>query len=125
MKIGIASNDEISVAQHFGRTRGFVISEIRNGEIVAQEYRQNLFTQHVSQPNDRHTHSHHHSHDSIIQALGDCQVVISRGMGRRIYEDLRGANIQSMITSLSGVDETLHAYLIGKLENYPDKGCEH
>ncbi len=46
-------------------------------------------------------------------------------MGRRIYDDLRGANIQSVITDQVTVNGALQAYIEGTLKDNPDQGCEH
>ena len=73
-----------------------------------------------------HNHGQHgNSHAGILTALGDCQAVLARGMGRRIYDDLRGANIESIITNQATVDDALAAYLAGNLDDNPEQGCEH
>ena len=125
MKIGIASNDQTSIAQHFGRTKGFVIIELDGGNIISKDYRENGFTHHVQQAEQKHSGGHGHSHSGILTALNDCEVVIARGMGRRIYEDLRGANIDSLITDIPTVNDALAAYLSGTLVDHPEKGCVH
>lgn len=125
MKIGVASDNQISIAQHFGRTKGFVIADVVDGKVKSKEYRENTFTSH-NQPGRSEQHGEHgHSHSSILAALSDCDVVLARGMGKRIYDDLRGANIESVITTLPGVDEALSAYVDGTLVDNPDKGCVH
>ena len=125
MKVGIASNDEHSIANHFGRTKGFIIAELLEGEVKSKEYRLNNFTHHSHQETHEHQGGHNHSHNSILSALKDCEVVISRGMGKRIYDDLREANIEEMITDIAGVDEAITAYLTGTLVDNPEKGCVH
>ncbi|MCF7824586.1 MAG: iron-molybdenum cofactor biosynthesis protein [Candidatus Marinimicrobia bacterium] len=124
MKIGIATDDQINIAQHFGRTLGFVIVDIENGNIGEKEYRKNTYSNHM-QGRDHEHGEHGHSHTSILEALKDCNVVLARGMGRRIYDDLRSVNIESMITDKITVDAALEAYLAGTLVDNPDKGCVH
>ena len=124
MKIGIASDDQLSIAQHFGRTRGFVIAEIEGGKITGKTYRENTFSMHMQ--GGEHQHGQHgNSHAGILTALSDCDAVLARGMGRRIYDDLRSASIESVITSETTVDGALAAYLAGTLEDNPEQGCEH
>ncbi|MBC8376753.1 MAG: iron-molybdenum cofactor biosynthesis protein [FCB group bacterium] len=125
MKVGIASNDEHSIANHFGRTKGFIIAELVKGEIKSKEYRPNNFTHHSHQGTHEPQGGHHHSHASILSALKDCEVVISRGMGKRIYDDLRGANIEAIITDIADVEEAITAYFAGTLVDNPEKGCVH
>jgi len=124
MKIGIASDDKVNIANHFGRTLGFVIAEVSDGKIVAEEYRKNDFSMHMQQGGHEHG-SHGHSHSAILTALADCQMVLARGMGRRIYDDLRGADIESVITDQATVAGALEAYLAGTLKDNPEQGCEH
>ncbi len=129
MKIGIASDDKKSIAQHFGRTLGFVIAEIEGGKVISEEYRENTFSMHMQQKGhqqgEHHQNKHGHSHTTILTALSDCDVVLARGMGRRIYDDLRGANIQSVITDQITVDGAIKAFIEGDLTDNPEQGCEH
>jgi len=121
MKIAIASDDGMSIASHFGRTRGFVIYEVSNGQKDGHAYRSNDFTGHArGLADEQHNHDHH---GPILAALADCQVVIARGMGMRIYEDLQQANKQVFITDQVNVDQAIDAYLTGNLSDYPERGC--
>ena len=43
----------------------------------------------------------------------------------RIYNDLRNAGIQAIITSERNVDKAIELYLIDKIDNDPTKGCDH
>jgi predicted Fe-Mo cluster-binding NifX family protein len=123
MKIAIASDDGKTIASHFGRTRGFVIVEAADGKIVNSEYRPNTFTGHAtgaegeSQVADRH--------GPILSALADCQVVVARGMGRRIYDDLAGAGIEVFVTTEALAEKAAGQYLMGKLVDNPDQACDH
>lgn len=123
MKIAIASDDEKTISSHFGRARGFVIFEIEGKEIRSQEYRSNTFTGHArglegaGHEIDRHT--------PILNALRDCKTVISHGMGRRLYDDLKKAGIEVFITEETQVSKALHLFLEGKLVDKPELGCFH
>jgi predicted Fe-Mo cluster-binding NifX family protein len=123
MKIAIASDDGKTIASHFGRTRGFVIVETKDGKITGNEYRSNTFTAHVtglegeSQADNRH--------GPILNALSDCQVVVARGMGRRIYDDLAAADIEVFVTNEVEAEKAAEQYLMGKLVDNPDQTCDH
>ncbi|MEM2970713.1 MAG: NifB/NifX family molybdenum-iron cluster-binding protein, partial [Candidatus Bathyarchaeia archaeon] len=118
----IASDDQIKIAPHFGRTKGFVVFEVENGEVKSKEYRKNTFTGHARGLEGNH-HADHHK--AILEALSDCQVVISNGMGRRIYDDLKGANIKAFITEETEVERALSLYLQRKLTDRPELSCHH
>ena len=66
-----------------------------------------------------------HSHGPILSALADCEVVISCGMGRRMYEDLQHSGKQAYITDETGVEQALSRFVEGSLPNYPERGCHH
>ena len=123
MKIAIASDDEKDIAQHFGRTRGFVVVELDGGAERARVYRPNTFTGHA-----RGLEAAGHEvdrHGPILRALADCQVVISRGMGRRLYDDLRQAGVQVYITDETDATRAVELYVRGGLVDRPELGCNH
>jgi predicted Fe-Mo cluster-binding NifX family protein len=125
MKIAIVSDDQKTIASHFGRALGFVIFESENSTIINREYRPNRFTMHVQHPGEEHGPEHHHSHGPIIEALRDCTVVISHGMGRRIYDDLKNNDKEVYITSETEVDKAAEMYLKGNLIDQPEMRCDH
>jgi len=123
MKIAIASDDGKTISSHFGRTRGFVIFEIEGKEIKKKGYRENTFTGHA-----RGLEGADHSfdrHTPILEALKDCQVVISHGMGRRIYEDLKNAGLEVFVTEKTDVEVAMNLYSDGHLKDQPELGCSH
>ena len=123
MKIAIASDDRMTIAPHFGRTRGFVIFDVENDQVTRQTFRVNNFTGHAR--GLEHAGHQVDRHGPILAALADCTVVISHGMGRRVYQDLSQAGIQTIITDQNDVQEALAAYLSGTLEDHPERGCRH
>lgn len=123
MKIAIASDDGKTIASHFGRTRGFVIVEAEDGKITGSEYRPNTFTSHVTGLEGESRAANRHG--PILGALSDCQVVVARGMGRRIYDDLASANIEVFVTNEVEAEKAAEQYLLGKLVDNPDQACDH
>ncbi|MBD3409193.1 MAG: iron-molybdenum cofactor biosynthesis protein [Ignavibacteriales bacterium] len=122
MRIAIASDDGIKIAGHFGRARGFVYADVEDGEVKNREFKANDITGHAQ----GHTHGHahgQHSHAPIIAALEGVDAVISRGMGRRIYDDLMAAGKRALITEEVEVDNAVAAYVKGDLEDFPERGC--
>jgi len=122
MKIAIVSDDGKTISSHFGRTRGFVIFEVEGKEIKSEEYRPNTFTGHTRGLEGTHEAD---QHGPILKALSDCNVVISCGMGRRIYDDLKGIGIEVFITEETDVKKALELYLEGKLADNSDLACTH
>ena len=121
MRVAIASNDRQTIAQHFGRCGGFEVVEIQDDQITDRAYRENTFTGHARGMQGQHSDKH----GAILEALEDCEVVISHGMGRRIYRDFQNAGIQSIITDKTDIHSALDAFMAGELEDFPERGCSH
>lgn len=113
MKIAVTSDNKITIANHFGRALGFVIFEINDKRVIDQEYRKNI-GKHSGECGSC-------DHDTMINNIKDCKVVISYGMGRRIYTDLIKNNIQPVVTEEKTVNEAVNKYIKNELKNRPDK----
>lgn len=123
MKIAVASDDQRTIASHFGRTLGFLIYEVEDGKVKAREYIPNTFTGHARGLEDADHSADRHG--PIVVALEDCEAVISLGMGRRIYDDLISNGITPFIVMETDADRAVELFLQKGLEDHPDKGCDH
>lgn len=113
MKIAVASDDKVTISEHFGRAEGFMVFEIHEGTIRSQEYRKNL---------GRSTgECHSCDHETMIRNIHDCDVVISYGMGHRIYTDLLHHHITPVVTDERTVQDAVQKFLNNQLENRTDK----
>jgi predicted Fe-Mo cluster-binding NifX family protein len=122
-RIAIASDDESTIASHFGRTKGFVIYDVTKENIAKQEYRPNTLTGHArGLENKGHMFDRH---GPILNVLNDCTVVISHGMGRRIYADLKSAGIDVYVTAEIDVRKAVELYISGDLTDEPERSCSH
>ncbi|MBC7194766.1 MAG: NifB/NifX family molybdenum-iron cluster-binding protein [Caldisericia bacterium] len=120
MKILMPSDDGRTISSHFGRTRGFLIFEVEGNEIKSREYLPNTFTGHARGMHERGIHHQYDTHSAIIEALKDVKVVISHGMGRRLYDDLKNVGIDVYVTDETEVDEVIKLFLNGTLTNLED-----
>ncbi len=123
MNIAVVSDDEKTIASHFGHAKGFAIYRLENDRLEKVEYRPNTFTGHA-----RGLAGKDHGidrHGPILEALKDCQVVISGGMGRRIYKDLSETGIEVLVTQEKDIQSALERYLKGELDNHEDLRCDH
>jgi predicted Fe-Mo cluster-binding NifX family protein len=123
VKIAIASDEGTTISSHFGQTRGFVVFEVEGITVKSREYRPNTFTGHA-----RGLEGADHGidrHGPILSALSDCKTVISLGMGRRIYDDLKGAGIEALVTDETDVQKAINLYINGELIDRPERGCSH
>ncbi len=113
MKIAIASDDRKTISHHFGRALGFVVFDIQDGKVVNRDYRQNIGK------NTGECGSCDHS--AMIKNVRDCEIVISYGMGQRIYADLLNSHITPIVTEENTVDKALEQFLNKQLKNRTDK----
>jgi predicted Fe-Mo cluster-binding NifX family protein len=149
MKIAVATEDGKSISQHFGRSPFFAVYDVEDGKILNKEMRPNTFTGHFRQgrggpgpggqgrgPGGQgqgrhgpgghghgagHGHGGGQGHRRVAEGLKDCAAVISHGMGRSAWEDLRSKGIEMIVTDETDVDKAVSKYMEGKLEDRPEK----
>ena len=126
-KIAVASDDQRTIAGHFGRTRGFMIYSVEDIRVTDKQYLSTTFTGHAQghHQNSDHDHQHHPSHRRILDALRNAEVVISRGMGRRLLEDFERAGKTVFVTVTEYTDQAVEQYIEGILKHDPDKSSSH
>ena len=125
MKIAVVSDDAQTISAHFGRAEYYLIFAIEDGKIIKKETR----TKPGHKPSDGEEHEHHsephdiepHSevrHSNMMDVIMDCDVVLTRGMGKGAYEGLKLRSIQPIITDIFEVQTAVEAYLSGNLINH-------
>jgi predicted Fe-Mo cluster-binding NifX family protein len=114
MKVAVASDDGRTISQHFGRSAFWLVFEVENGVPGSKEVRNNKsHGQGHCGGADRARGSR--SHADLVEALKDCHAVLSKGMGWRAAEALRGSGIQPFVIGQDcPVETALSLYLAGK-----------
>ncbi len=133
-KIAVASDDGVSVAQNFGKARQFVVLTLDGGKVVGKEVRpkpvdQRPTAQEESRRGSPDDHFAGHRvgpgprsrYDEMAGAIGDCEVVLTGGMGVGAYNAMTGYGIDPIITDIETVDEAVAAYLAGSIRNLTDR----
>jgi len=126
MKIAVATNDSRRVTGHIGKCRAFMIFEIENGKVLNKELRENTFTHHKT---GEHLHQHHgegggaHSHSHLIEGLKDCSILISKGGGWRVVEDLKSHNIKTLFSDEDFIEAAVDKFIKGELVNNENLVC--
>ena len=130
MKIAVVTDDEITICQHFGRASLYVVFTIQDGKITSKEKRPKMGHSHFSATVGVHSEnsgphgfdaSSQKKHASMAEAIADCQVLITGGMGRGAYESLKSYKIEPVITDIQNIDEAIKLRLEGKLPNLVEK----
>ena len=130
MRIAIPTDDELTLAHHTGRCRGFAIYEIADGHACKLEYRVNRFTHHHHEHQDPGHEHHHdeghgaHSHAGLLDGLHDCEAVLALGMGRRLIDDLEAKGLRVIFSREPQVVAAANAFATGQLlENPAGSSC--
>ena len=130
MKVAAISDDEVNISQHFGRAPFYVVITVAEGKIVAKETRSkaghHTFAAHQP-PKLAHGERHGYDegsrtrHESMAEAISDCQVVLAGGMGWGAYEAIQGYGIKPIVTDVKNIDEAVELYLAGRLPNLMER----
>jgi predicted Fe-Mo cluster-binding NifX family protein len=119
MRFAIATDNESEIAAYTGKCRGFVIYDANDGTASRVGFRQNDYTRHVlGESSDASGHDEHEgddSHGALLDALSDCQAIVTRGMGFRFVADLRNRGITPFVCSAQTVDEAAGLLARGRL----------
>jgi predicted Fe-Mo cluster-binding NifX family protein len=130
MRIAVATNDGISLSEHFGRSAGFIVFEVDDAKIASRETRTNNHTPHAQGlcQGGQHSHQqgHTHNHAGIVGLLQDCQVVLCGGMGMGAAQALKQMGIQPVVCpSRCSAEEALTMYLNGNVTATSAGFCQH
>jgi predicted Fe-Mo cluster-binding NifX family protein len=117
MRIAVPTNDGTSISEHFGRSAAFLIFETENGQIKSRRLKSNAGKHSHARGEHKDPSSGIHSHDDtgILTTLEGCETVICAGMGHRAAEALKGRGMQIVFAAPGLAEETVAAYLGGKL----------
>ena len=108
MKIAVPSDDQAHVAAHFGRARGFLVYDVVGTVAKREEYRITS-----------HHHEHDHGcgsgcgarHESVLGALAGCEVVIARGIGEHMRDEILGCGMEIFVTDKQNAQAAVDQYL--------------
>lgn len=105
MKIAIESNDGTTIKSPFLPTKGYVVYDINESDIVATEYRESDSKSKKSeskmQPIPERTHS----------LLNDCSAIISRGMDRSNVDIYKKEGMDVFITFKTSAKDAVKLYM--------------
>ena len=111
MKVAIPTNDGIHIISDSGKIEGFMIFEINEGTIKHEQLVANLSSQ---IPDHEYGHSEEDDDKNLcpmMRAITDCQVVISNGVSKKLFEDLLIAEKEVYITEADDVRSAIRNYL--------------
>ena len=146
MKIAVVTDDQTTISRHFGRARYYLVFTIEDSQVTQQEVRSKLGHDQLHDEEHHEHHEHHeehHAHDRphhrgqqgrhgygrraqdkhrrMMVAIGDCQVLLSAGMGMGAYESLQRMGITPILTDMKDIRAAVQAYLDGTLEDHQER----
>ena len=124
MKIAVVTEDEKNISAHFGRAQYYVVFTVKDGRVMEKETRPKA--NHSQFAGEHGHHSEHgdahgmdrpsqHRHARMMNPIGDCQVLMARGMGQGAHYSMTSRGIKPVLTDIQDIREAVDAYLAGKL----------
>jgi len=127
MKVACVTDDGVTISPHFGRARYYAVVTVEDGAITAREMRDKTGVRSIHHPmvvedDDRHGTSpaSHEKHVSLAEIIGDCEALLSRGMGYGAYESMQQLGIRPIVTDVADIDTAVLAYASGQLQDHPE-----
>jgi predicted Fe-Mo cluster-binding NifX family protein len=126
MKIAVATIDGISLSQHFGQSKGFVVFDVDGSTVQSREYRTNDDTPHNQGicHHDAGESGEAHRPASIFGLLSDCSVVLCGGMGAGAAQSMQANGIKPvMLPGARSADDAVAEYISGKVSETQASFC--
>jgi predicted Fe-Mo cluster-binding NifX family protein len=118
VKIAVATIDGVSLSQHFGQSKGFVVFEVDGLTVKNRELRTNDDTPH-NQGICNHGDPKQQGiqgHASILDLLSDCGVVLCGGMGAGAAQSMVANGIKPVILAgAHSADDAVATYISGNV----------
>ena len=137
MKIAVVTEDEKTICQHFGRAPLYVVFTAEDGKITGKETREKFGHNHIMAQGGHGPHEHHshggqggqhgfdtasqNVHATMADAIKDCEVMITGGMGMGAYYSLKQYNIEPYISDVPDIEQAVKLFLDGKLTNLTER----
>jgi predicted Fe-Mo cluster-binding NifX family protein len=126
LKIAVISDDGVHISQHFGRAPYYVVLTVEEGRIIDSETRPKAGHHSFAAqshptlaPGERHGYdaASQSKHQTMAEAIADCQVLIAGGMGWGAFESLQAYGVEPVVTDLPDIREAALRYAQGNLPN--------
>lgn len=129
INIAAVTDDGTTISQHFGRAKFYEVLFVENGKVIKRERREKLGHNNFAQE-EHHHHSgeqhgqdqhSHNKHVSMAEAIKDCQILLSRGMGNGAYQSMIQLNIRPVVTDIKNFDDAVQAVINGSIIDHTEK----
>ncbi|MBT8074642.1 MAG: dinitrogenase iron-molybdenum cofactor biosynthesis protein [Xanthomonadales bacterium] len=132
MKIAVVTDDKQTISQHFGRAEHYIVVLSDEKQILERKTLPKAVKNHAKHRRGRQDEQEqmrgkgtgqraHKQHEDMFKDIGDCDIVMSRGMGRGAYSGLERLGIQPIITDIPDIEDAVQAVLDGTIINHTEK----
>jgi len=114
-KIAFPTDDGETISKHLGQAKYFQVVTFENGQVQSTERREK-----ASHSHQDHSHEQEagvHPGQAMIEAIRDCQVLISGGMGQPMYNRAISSGLEVYLTGEDRISEAIEAYQKGTLSS--------
>jgi predicted Fe-Mo cluster-binding NifX family protein len=120
MRVAVPSDDQRSIAPHFGRAEGFLLFDVLGTTVQAAGYRRtdSLADACACSSAQRSTR-----HERVLDALAGCSTVIANGMGAHMYDDLAACGLRVVLTDMADARAAVNLLASGALAERGELGC--
>jgi predicted Fe-Mo cluster-binding NifX family protein len=130
MKIAIVSDDGQTISRHFGRAENYIVISFEQDKIIDRKSLPKYGFCHSSkQHHGKHEHKSdprgngfgnrsRRKHEQMFENIRDCDVLVSRGMGRGAYQNLQESGIKPIVTDIANVEVAIQAVLDDTIVNH-------
>jgi len=129
MRIAVATDDQNHLAEHFGGSTFVLVATIEDGRISSKEIRtkpgHGTYSEEESHPQTDDTGRHGFGseadsrHSAMFDVFKDCEVLIVNRIGTGAFHYFTSSGVRVIATDIQDIDETIAAYVKGKLEHIP------
>ena len=81
MKIAVATNNYKNVVGHVGRCKGFILYNVKDGEIIERKEIENPFAKHPHHGYGNNGNGHRHNHDELAATLEGAEILLCKQAG--------------------------------------------
>jgi predicted Fe-Mo cluster-binding NifX family protein len=120
MKIAIPTRDGRRISSNIQNILGFNVYEISDGEIIAETFVSSKQAEKKHEEAELEDNNSKEKKLSLISGIWDCQIVISNGFGKLMFEELVKAQNEVYITEAVDSRIAINHFIRQTLKNHPE-----
>ena len=123
MKIAIPTRDGRRISSNIKNISGFKIFEIVDGKVIDETFIERIDVNGNSTKSKDDPAPSTESEEnelSLISGIKDCQIVISNGLGKKMFEELVRAQKEVYITEAVDARRAVNHFIRQTLRNHPE-----